>query len=65
MTDFEKGARNSYQAIWFAAQLLGCHFHYGQCLWKHMVEVGLKVEYHKNEKLRFWLRKIIALGYLF
>ena len=54
--------RYVYSNIWIEIELLGCHFHYGQCCFKKIIEVGLKVEYSKNEKLRFWLRKLIGLA---
>ena len=62
MSDFEKAIRNVYCNIWIEIELLGYHFHYGQCCFKKIIEVGLKVEYSKNEKRRFWLRKLIGLG---
>ena len=56
MTDFERGVINSYKNV-FMCKMLGCFFHYGQCLFRNFVRVGLKKQYSEDENLLVRLRK--------
>ena len=39
-------------------------FHFGQCLWRKFVELGLKVAYGEDELLQKWFRSTVALAFV-
>jgi hypothetical protein len=50
MTDFEIGAIGAFKEIWVDTlkqilEMLGCFFHFGNCLYKKLCDVGLRQEY--------------------
>ena len=42
--------------------MLGCFFHFGNCLYKQICDVGLRQEYIDNEELRNWFKRMMALA---
>jgi len=44
--------------------LLGCLFHFGQCVWRHVQNNGLSKKYQENDDFRSNIKKLIALAYL-
>ena len=62
LTDFELAAINAYKFHFPRAEILGCFFHFGQCLYKKLVELGLKVQYSQDANLRKWVKMVISLA---
>jgi hypothetical protein len=62
MTDFEAAAIGAYKNIWKTLQMLGCFFHYGNCLYKNLCDNGMRKDYLENEELRNWFRRLVALA---
>ena len=56
MIDFEIGAIEAFSEQFPSAKIIGCYFHFGQCLWRKFVELGLKVAYGEDELLQKWFR---------
>ena len=44
--------------------LIGCFFHFGQCLFRNFCDFGLKACYSKDEELKKWLNLCIALAFI-
>ena len=44
--------------------LLGCLFHFGQCVWRHVQNNGLSKKYQEDDDFRSDIKKLIALAYL-
>jgi len=60
MMDFEKSMRTAALKVFPFAKLLGCFFHYSQCLWKWAATKGLRAKDHLTEtKKLILLMKII------
>ena len=41
---------------------LAVFFHFGQSLYRKVVEIGLKVQYQEDENLKKYVKKIISLA---
>ncbi|XP_035210026.1 uncharacterized protein LOC118184461 [Stegodyphus dumicola] len=50
--DFEAAAINSCMLEFPTSTISGCNFHFNQCLWRKIQEVGLVKEYKENEDIR-------------
>ena len=44
--------------------LIGCFFHFGQCLFRNFCDFGLKACYSKDEELKKWFNLCIALAFV-
>jgi hypothetical protein len=51
LVDFEVGAIAAFKFSFPTSKVIGCFFHFGQCLFRKIVEVGLKKEYGEDEDL--------------
>ena len=60
--DFERGAINAFQFAFPQATIIGCWFHYGQCLYRTLCDLGLKVQYSKDEELKKTFQYCVALA---
>ena len=47
--DFEIGAILAFEYCFPGIQIIGCWFHFAQCLFKKIVLLGLKKEYGEDE----------------
>lgn len=45
-------------------QFHGCHFHYGQCLWRALQDSGLVVDYHANDVFKKFFKLLLALPFV-
>lgn len=63
ITDFEQAAMNSFKNV-FGAQLHGCHFHFGQCVWCKVQENGCAAQYHTDKNFSMHIRMLVALAYV-
>ncbi len=62
LIDFEKAAINAFSHFFPDVMIMGCFFHFGQCLFKNLCLHGMKSQYGHDEKLRIWLKSIISLA---
>jgi hypothetical protein len=62
--DFEKSLQIALQFEFPRTRLLGCHFHFGQSLWRKVQQVGLAASYNHDRRLRKVIRKFMSLGFL-
>ena len=60
--DFEIGAIQAFLFCFSEITIVGCWFHYGQCIFKKIIEIGLKSEYGKDEELKKLVQNCIALA---
>lgn len=44
--------------------LLGCLFHFGQSVWRHVQDNGLSKKYQEDDTFRINVKKLIALAFL-
>ncbi|CAF3330513.1 unnamed protein product [Rotaria sp. Silwood2] len=44
--------------------LIGCLFHYGQCIWRHIQENGLSTKYDDDDNFRLNVRKLLSLPFV-
>ena len=67
MMDFEIGMRNAFSKV-FGNDIAvkGCHFHFGQALWRFVVNNGMKGPYCSkgNDDLVLLIRVSIALAFV-
>jgi hypothetical protein len=65
MMDFENSLRPALQQSMPQIQLVGCYFHFCQCIFRHIKDCGLQRAYNdRNNFLSGWLRKVMALAFL-
>lgn len=63
ITDFEQAAMNAFRNV-FNAQIHGCHFHFGQCVWRKIQEFGYAVRYNNEPDYAMHIRMLVALAYV-
>jgi hypothetical protein len=61
MTDFEKGAINAFGFEFPGATCKGCYFHFNQCLYRKLCDLGLKVQYVNDKVINEWFRMTMIL----
>ena len=59
--DFEEGAINAFKSQFPLIKIIGCWFHFAQCLFRKLVEFGLKVQYGEDERLKKLFQSCAAL----
>lgn len=64
MVDFEAAAISAVQENFPQAEVHGCHFHFGQNIWRHIQAEGLQLKYNEDEDFAFQLRLLIALAFV-
>ena len=62
MLDFEQATINALNFHFPGVLIKLCFFHFSQNVFKKIVEVGLKKEYKEDDKLKLWVKTIIALA---
>jgi hypothetical protein len=60
--DFEHGAILAFIHCFPGIFIIGCWFHYAQCIYKKITELGLKKAYKDDEELRNLVQNCIALA---
>jgi hypothetical protein len=53
--DFEMGAIQAFLFCFPTIKIIGCWFHFGQCLFRKIVEIGLKTQYGDDEDLKKYI----------
>jgi len=64
MSDFESGLIEAARLQFPNARHLGCHFHFGQALWRKVQECGLVVDYTTDGEIRSFVEKCVALAFI-
>lgn len=62
--DFEMAAIAALRSIFPNIRVSGCNFHFNQCLWRKVQELGLTEEYKQNAEVRLHIRMCAALAYI-
>ena len=62
--DFEIPLLNAVQTEFPRSRHSGCYFHFCQCLWRKIQELGLARTYKQDLQLQKVIRKFMAIGYL-
>ena len=62
--DFEQGLMTAVETEMPTCRLAGCYFHFVQSLWRRIQEVGLTTLYRHHERLRQFIRRVMAIGFL-
>ena len=53
--DFEMEAIQAFLFCFHTLKIIGCWFHFGQCLFRKIVEIGLKTQYGDDEDLKKYI----------
>ena len=64
MCDFESGLRKSLQKCFPEITIKGCHFHYGQCIWRFVQSYGMKKVFAENSGFRSLIHATIGLAFV-
>lgn len=64
MSDFEKASQNACRTVFQEAQLVGCFFHLGQCLWRKVQDLHLAESYRDDANLRMHVKMLLALSFI-
>lgn len=64
MIDFEIGMEKAFKASFPRAKILGCMFHFGQCIWRHVQAAGLQKLYNDDPQFAMCTKKLIALTFI-
>ncbi|CAF1638080.1 unnamed protein product [Rotaria magnacalcarata] len=59
--DFEAAQRNSIERHFVGAEIIGCWFHFSQCLYRNIGQLGLIPSYKDDAAIRTWLRSFMTL----
>ena len=60
LTDFERAAMNAYTYHYPEVKIRSCYFHFGQNIFRKIVDIGLKQQYQNDKELKKWVNMIIA-----
>ena len=61
LIDFEPAIRTAIASILSKTVIRGCFFHFAQCIWRKVQDLGLVTAYKQNSSLRKTVRRIAAL----
>jgi hypothetical protein len=64
MMDFEKAAQNAWQQTYPTAEISGCFFHLGQCVYRKIQQLGLSGPYLAKDNFRVETKLLPALAFL-
>ena len=64
IVDFEIGAIGAFVLHFPSINVVGCFFHYGQCLYRKLVELGLKSQFSQDIKLKEWFATCVSLAFI-
>ncbi|CAL1272081.1 unnamed protein product [Larinioides sclopetarius] len=62
--DFEVAAIVELERNFPLLNIVGCNFHFNQCLWRQVQSLGLVQVYKENEEIRLHIRMCTALAHL-
>lgn len=62
--DFEMSAISAIREVLPLCEIYGCYFHFRQCLWRKVQEIGLVMEYKDNAEVRLTIQMCAAVAFL-
>ncbi|XP_046740521.1 uncharacterized protein LOC124407954 [Diprion similis] len=62
--DFERSFITAVQNVFDECEIQGCHFHYGQCIWRHVQQFGLQKRYSMDAEFALNIKMLIALAFV-
>ncbi|XP_076068501.1 uncharacterized protein LOC143040952 [Oratosquilla oratoria] len=62
--DFERAVWKAIPSVFPGVNVRGCSFHWAQCIWRKMQEIGLAPVYRNDEDTHRLCRQFLALPYL-
>jgi hypothetical protein len=62
LLDFEKASFNAFRYHFPDIQIRGCFFHHSQCLFRKLVEHGLKSQFQSDSTFKLWFSKLVCLA---
>ncbi|XP_054281223.1 uncharacterized protein LOC128998893 [Macrosteles quadrilineatus] len=62
--DFEISVVDALKEVFPCVNIQGCYFHFTQCLWRKVQDVGLASLYSRDEEIRRTIRMSAALAFL-
>lgn len=63
VTDFEMAAMKAFTNV-YNTEIHGCHFHFGQCIWRRVQEYGFAGRYNNEPDFAMHIRMLVALAYV-
>lgn len=63
-TDYERAAINAFRSSFAECRIVGCHFHFSQCVWRWIQDSGYVIAYKSVPDFRKFIRLILALPFL-
>lgn len=64
VTDFEQSFITAAQKVFPNTHIRGCHFHFGQCIYRHVQQCGLQHQYSTDDEFALNIKMMIALSYV-
>lgn len=62
--DFEKAEINAFQNVFPGIRIMCCYFHFKQCLYRHLSQIGHKTRYDNDSDFAFKINIIAALAFV-
>jgi hypothetical protein len=64
LVDFESATMGAFRVAFPNARVSGCYFHLSQSILRKVNEIGLKVQYERNDEVRGSIRCLAALAHV-
>ena len=64
VNDFEQGAINAFKEEFPGVEVKGCHFHFTQCIWRKIQDLGLSTIYKEIKPIKVWLEYFKTLAFI-
>lgn len=62
--DYEQAVINAKSSSFSISVVQGCQFHYSQCLWRKVQEIGFVIAHNQNKDVKRWIRRLMSLPFL-
>ena len=63
VVDFELGLMQAVELQFPMANIQGCFYHYSQCVWSKIQNLGLQATYRKDASFKSFVRKMTGLSF--
>ena len=64
ISDFELASLNALELAWPGVSIQGCYFHFSQCVYRKIVEMGLKTRYVEDRQIYKYCKALLSLAYI-